>query len=186
MSIYAIALFFHIVGALGMFVALGLEWTGLRQIRNATSADQVRGWMGILKSVRKFGFSAMLATVISGIYLMVAVWGAAPWIIVTLGSVALVMVLAQALTAPRMAAIGRALAVGKGTLSEGFHNLINHPMLWVSIQTRTAIALGIVFLKIAKPDFGGSLLTIAVALLLGIASVVPLLRHANVQEKLAQ
>ena len=30
---YSIALFVHIVGALGFFVALGLEWTGLSQIR---------------------------------------------------------------------------------------------------------------------------------------------------------
>ncbi len=29
MDDYSIALFLHIVGALGFFVALGLEWTGL-------------------------------------------------------------------------------------------------------------------------------------------------------------
>ena len=32
MNAYSIALFLHIVGALGFFVALGLEWTGLWQI----------------------------------------------------------------------------------------------------------------------------------------------------------
>ncbi len=75
MNIYSIALFFHIVGALGFFVALGLEWTGLRQIRKAVSPDQVRGWMGILKSTRKVGFVSMLTAVITGIYMMVTVWG---------------------------------------------------------------------------------------------------------------
>src|SRR5512140_1180364 len=127
MSIYSIALFFHIVGALGVFVALGLEWTGLRHIRNAVITGQVRGWMEILSSMREFGIASMLATVISGIYLMVAFWGAAPWIIVTLGALALVMALAQVLTAPRMASVGRALAAGKGTLPENFHSLVNHP-----------------------------------------------------------
>ena len=29
---YSIALFFHIVGALGFFLALGLEWAGLWQL----------------------------------------------------------------------------------------------------------------------------------------------------------
>jgi len=41
MDDYAIALFLHIVGAVGFFVALGLEWTGLRQIRSAMTPEQV-------------------------------------------------------------------------------------------------------------------------------------------------
>ncbi len=186
MSIFSVVLFFHIVGALGVFVALGLEWTGLRQIQSAVSPDQVRGWMGILKSLRKFGLASMLATVITGIYMIVAGVGAKPWIIVTVGALVLVIALAQAVTAPRMAAIGRALFAGKGTLTETFHSLVNNPLLRVSIQTRGAIALGIVFLKIARPDLGGSLLTVAVAILLGIASALPSLLRANAQEKLAQ
>ncbi|HZD56043.1 MAG TPA: hypothetical protein VE136_04935, partial [Anaerolineales bacterium] len=103
MSIYLIALFLHIVGALGFFVALGLEWTGLSQLRSAMTLEQVRAWMGILKSVRKVGFISMLTTVITGIYMLVTVWGGEAWIIVTLGSLVLVIALAQVVTAPRMA-----------------------------------------------------------------------------------
>jgi uncharacterized membrane protein len=79
--------------------------------------DQVRGWMGILKNVRNFGFVSMLATVITGIYMMLAVWGGEPWLIVTLGSLVLVIAIAQVVTGPRMAAIGRALATEKGSFS---------------------------------------------------------------------
>jgi hypothetical protein len=43
---------------------------------------------------------------------------------------------------------------------------VNDPNLWISIHTRTAILLGIVFLKIAKPDLGGSLLIISVVIIL--------------------
>ena len=89
--------------------------------------------------------------------------------------------LAQVVTAPRMAAIGRALAAEKVPLSQTFHSLANHPLLWISIQTRVAIALGIVFLKIAKPDLGGSLITIGIAIVLGAASVLPLLRRERAQ-----
>jgi len=70
MNNYSIALFLHIVGALGFFVALGLEWTGLGQIRSAMTLEQVRAWMSTLKSVRKVGFASMLTTVISGFYMM--------------------------------------------------------------------------------------------------------------------
>ncbi len=182
MNAYSIALFLHIVGALGFFVALGLEWTGLWQIRSAMTPQQVGGWMGILKSVRRVGFASMLTTVISGFYMMVTGWGGEAWIIVTVGSLVLVIVLAQVVTAPRMAAIGQALATEKGPLSQTFYSLANHPLLWISIQTRVAIALGIVFLKTAQPDLGGSLLTIGVAIVLGLASALPTLRRERVQE----
>lgn len=186
MNGYSIALFLHIVGALGLFVALGLEWTGLWQIRNAMAPEQVRGWMMILKGGRKFGLSSMLATIISGIYMMVKVWGTAPWIVVTIGSLVLVMALAQVLTSPRMMAVGQALAAGKGALTEAFHSLANDPVLWISIQTRVAIALGIVFLKVARPGYSGSLLTIVVAIILGIASVLSYPRSERVQEGVAK
>ena len=183
MNNYSIALFLHIVGALGFFIALGLEWTGLSQIRSATTLEQVRGWMGILKNVRKFGFVSMLTTVVTGLYMLVAYWGGVAWIYVTLGSLVLVIAFAQVLTAPRMVAIGQAVAKEKGFLSQSFYNLANHPILWLSIQTRVAILLGMIFLKIAKPALGGSLLTIGVAIVLGLASGLPVARRERAQAR---
>jgi hypothetical protein len=168
MNGYSIALFLHIVGALGMFVALGLEWTGLCQIRSAMTFEVVREWMGILGGLRRFGFASMLLAVITGVYMLRTVWGGVAWAIVTLGALVLVIALSAALSAPRTAAMGRALATEKGPLSSTFHRLANQPLLWISIQTRVAIALGIVFLKTAKPDLGGSLLTMGVAIVLGL------------------
>ena len=49
-------------------------------------------------------------------------------------------------------------------------------------NTELAIALGIIFLKIAKPELAGSLLTIGVAIVLGLASSLPLLRPVRVHE----
>jgi hypothetical protein len=93
-----------------------------------------------------------------------------------------VIALSQVLSGPRMAAIGRAIATEKGLLSRSFHSLANHPFLWISIQTRVAIALGIVFLKVAKPDLGGSLLTVGVAIVLGVASALHMPRRERAQE----
>lgn len=175
-SYSTIALFLHIVGALGVSAALGLEWTGLWQIRSAVLPEQALTWMGIFKSVRKVGFISMLTTVITGIYMIVTYWGGKPWIVVTMGSLILMIVLAQVLTTPRMAAIGRAVAREKGSVSQAFRKLVNDPMLLISIQTRVAIVIGIIFLKIAKPDLGGSLLIIGVSIVLGFASAWPMHR----------
>src|SRR5512135_2327561 len=139
-----IGLFIHIVGGLGFFVALGLEWTGLRQIRSAITPEQVREWIGILGSARKLGIISMLAIVLTGVFSMIVEWGYKAWIIVPLGSFVLVIAVAQALTSPRMAAIGRALNSEKGVLPKNFHSLAHHPLLSISIQTRVAISLGVV------------------------------------------
>ena len=99
-----------------------------------------------------------------------------------IGSLVLVIVLSIALSKPRMMAIGQALATEKGSVPQTLHNLVNHPLLRISIQTRMAIILGIIFLKIAKPDLGGSLLTIGVGVILGVASTLPAARREHAQE----
>ena len=170
MNIYSISLFLHIVGVVGIFAALGLELIGLLQIRNAVRPDKVRAWMVLLRRVRGMGFASMLTTVITGIYMTIMVWGGVAWVIVSIGALVLVIVLSLLLTSPRMAAIGRALMTA--SISPTFHSLAIHPLLWISIQTRIAVTLGIVFLKTAKPDLAGSLLTIGIAIVLGIASAL--------------
>ena len=176
MDAYSVVLFVHIVGVLGIFVALSLEWTGLRQIRAALVPDQVRTWMGILNSTRRMGFASMGTTVITGIYMMLTDTGLVPWLYVSIGALVLVILLSVVLTGPRMMAVGQAMAMGKSTLSSTFYSLANHPLLRVSIQTRIALALGIVFLKITKPELVGSLLAIGIAILLGLASTLQLTR----------
>jgi hypothetical protein len=182
MDAYSIVLFVHIVGVLGIFVALGLEWTGLRQIRGALVSEQVRTWMGILNSTRKMGFASMGMTVITGIYMMLTDTGLVPWLYVSIGALVLVILLAVMLTGPQMVAIGKDLTIEKGTLSKTFHNLANQPLLWISIQTRVALALGIVFLKITKPELVGSILTIGIAIVLGLASMLHIANRERARE----
>jgi hypothetical protein len=80
-----------------------------------------------------------------------------------------------------MAAIGRAVTAETGPLSLTLQQLLHHPLLWVAIQTRVALALGIVFLMTVKPDLIGSLLTIGVASALGLASALPMLGREREQ-----
>jgi len=164
MNIYSTALFLHIVGALALFATLALEWVGLLQIRNAASSDQVRIWLGVLRRASKTGFPSMLVTVLTGVYMMVVVWGRTPWLVTTVGALVLMIVLARA-AAPRVKVLGQSSGA------------VNDPLLWVSVQTRSAIVLGIIFLKIAKPDWIGSFLTIGVAVVLGIVSALLISRH---------
>lgn len=182
MEFHSIALFFHIVGGLGLFVALGLEWTSLRQIRSAILPEQVRAWMGIIKSASRLVFVSMLASTITGIISMLIEDGLTAWITVTLGSLFMMIVLGRAVTGPRMAAIGRTLSADKRPISQTTQILASTPLLWISLQIRVTIALGIVFLMTVKPGLVGSLLVIGVAIVLGLASALPVFRRERAQE----
>lgn len=183
MTYYAIALFLHIVGALGFFTALGLEWVSLLQLRRATTAEQVRQWRHISNNSARLGMPAMVALLISGIYMMATVWGAVAWIIVALGAVALMAIPGVAVSGRRITVIGEVVAAEQGPISPALQGLLHHPLLWMAIQTRLAIAVGIVFLMTVKPGLNGSLLAIGVATLLGLASALPILARERVQQE---
>jgi hypothetical protein len=172
---YSIALFIHIVGALGFFVALGVEWMLLRQLRRATTTHQIRTGLRDATGFRRVGMAAMLTLLASGFYMMVIAQVGGAWVIVSFWSLVLLSILAVTLSFRRMAAIGRAVAVEDAPVSPTLRQLLHHPLLWLGIQTRVAIALGIIFLMTVKPELGGALITIGIAAVLGLASALPVL-----------
>jgi hypothetical protein len=183
MSNYSIALFLHVLGALGFSVVLGLEWIGLSQLRRARLAEEARAILGTVKSADRLGFISMPTAIVTGIYMLLTVWGWVPWILVVLGALILEIVLFVVLAKPRMAAIEQALATEKGSVSQTCRDLVHHPILWISIRTRVAIILGIILLKFTKPDLGASLLTIGIAIVFGLASALPMTRRVRTQER---
>lgn len=185
MNVYSIALFLHIVGALGFFVALGLEWTSLRHLRRTTTAEQVRDWLQVPEESGRVGMIAMLILLGAGFYMMTTVWGGVAWIVVTLGAIVVMIPMGMVLTRRRIAAIGQAVSAERGSLSPTFQPLVHDPLLSMSIQTRMAMALGIVFLMTVKPDLIGSLFTIIVATALGLVSTLPVLSRKPAQEERA-
>ena len=171
--LYPIALFLHVVGALGLFMALGLEWTGVLHLRRAATAEQVREWAAIVARLRWVYAPSFAALLLTGFYMTAAAWTEAGWVGVALAALLLIAALGMVLTGRRMAPIGRALAAEHGPLSSNLRQRLRDPLLWTSIQTRMAVALGVVFLMTVKPDLGGALLTTGAALLLGLVSTVP-------------
>ncbi len=176
MSLYAIALFLHIVGALGLFAALGLEWTSLRQLRRATTVAQARAWFDVLGLVRRIGPAALATILLPGFYLMATAWSWTGWIVVALAGMGVLAVLG-ALNGVPLSALGRELATQQGALTAPVRERLQHPRFVLSIQTRVALVLGIVFLMTVKPDLGGALLTIGVAVVLGLVTSVPAWRR---------
>ena len=173
MSLYAIAVFLHIVGALGLFAALGLEWASLLNLRRATAAGQAREWVRVLASLRTVAGPAALTILVTGIYLTATRWGGQGWIGVGLGGLVLIAVLGATLTGRRTGAIARAVASEAGAVSAALGDRLRDPVLMLSAWLRTALALGIVFVMSTKPSGLGALTAMGVALGLGFAAGLP-------------
>lgn len=63
MNAYLLSRYLHVVGALGLFVALGLDWAGLAQLRRARTAEQVREWARVLGWLRWLDPFSLVAAV---------------------------------------------------------------------------------------------------------------------------
>jgi hypothetical protein len=170
MSLYAIAVFLHIVGALGLFAALGLEWATLFNLRRATTPGQAREWARLFAALRRVGGPAAGTLLVTGIYMSLARWGQQPWIALGMAGLILIAVLGATLTGRRAAAIGRALASETTSVSADLERRLRDPVLLASAWVRTALALGIVFIMSVKPGGPGALTALGVALVLGLAA----------------
>lgn len=172
MNLYTFVLFLHVLGALGVFAGLALEWTGLRQLRRAGSADAIRSWLVIFGPARRLTGPSFGILLLTGFYLTSVLRGSMSWVILGLVSLVALGALGGGLTGRHMRRIHRELANGVG--DEGsvrVRELVQQPRLWLSLQLRTAIALAVVFLMTNKPGWLGSLVVmggaVGVALIAG-------------------
>lgn len=179
MKLYSAMIFLHVLGASGLFAAIGLEWASMRNLRRAETAAQAREWFNVLAYPRRLYPASYLTILLTGIYMTAVLWKETAWIGVAMATFLLLWVLGAILSGPRMRKIGKAFASENGPLTTGFRQRLHQPVIWISLYLRTALTLGIVFLMTVKPDLGGALLAIAVSIILGIAGSAPLWKSTS-------
>lgn len=183
MNLYTLVLFLHILGALGLFGALALEWTGLRQLRRARSAEAIAPWLVAFGPVARLGGPSLGLLLLSGFYLTAVLRGSMSWVTLGLAGLFALGALSGSVTGKHMRRVHRELANGTGEeRTSRVRALVRQPRLWISLQLRTAIALGVVFLMTNKPGWLGSLLVMggAVALALITGSLFWRRTHVDV------
>ena len=170
---YALAVFLHIVGALGLFAALALEWASLYNLRRVATAAQAREWAKLLSALRFVGGPSALTILVTGLYMMATRWGGQGWIGAGLAGLVLIAALGGALSGRRSAAIARTIAGETGTISAGLRQQLHDPVLVLSAWLRTALGLGVVYVMAIKPGAAGSLTALGVPLALGLVVGFP-------------
>ena len=168
--IRSLVLFTHVVGVLALFVGLGLEWIGLGGIRRSTRRAEALPWLRLIAVVPRLFGMALAAIVVSGFYLgaRVGVLGS-DWMRASFGALLLMAIVSGPMSRLPMRALKRAADVpADGT--EALREAAAHPILRLSLRLRIAFGLAIVFLMIAKPAAGESLVVLALASIVTIAA----------------
>ena len=171
--VYQTALFLHILGALGFFIAVGILYASVLGVRRAQTTGAIKLWTGAVAGVSRILFPiSFLVIVIAGIYMVVTVWGSrAPWAGVALIAFIILAVAATLIQGRRMAALGQSAAgqSDSAPVTGALWTQAHDPVTWVSVNASTAFAIGIVYLMTLKPDALGSVIALLIALVIGLA-----------------
>jgi len=170
MTNYTLALLFHFLGLVALFVGYGLEWIVSGLLRQATTADQVRAWLRVYRTSLPVSGPGLLILIISGWY-MASFKGAMKqgWISATFLAILLALGIGFVFILPRVRAIRGALPEGNGGLPANAVALLQAPTIPTLIRVRGLLAFGIVYLMTVKPEsLGASLLVLGVTIGLGL------------------
>lgn len=78
MNIFPALTFFHVTGAITIFISWALEYSYLTPMRQSLMADNEDVALKEMKQYKKIGSVGVLITLTTGIWLMVALWGYKP------------------------------------------------------------------------------------------------------------
>jgi len=166
MTMQSLALFTHLLGMLALFVALAVEWTAVELLRTGDSARPSFA-THLLCRLPRFTGIAVALILVSGIDLAVQFgFLRSAWVGVSFTAMVVMGGLGGAALRPLIRSIGSVADPG------GWRREASSSFLRVSLRARIGVALGIVYVMVAKPDLLESTAIVAVALLLGAAGGV--------------
>jgi hypothetical protein len=172
MTLYTLALFTHIVGAIGTFIGVSVWLFAAMALRRARSVGQVRALSGLIQPSGALAIVSILLLGVAGFYMVITVWGErATWIIVATISFLLLAPFGAFVIDPRLRALARAAAAAPdGPLPTALAARTCDPLMGIGLYTYVGVLLGIVFLMTVKPMLVESIIAMVVATIVGLAA----------------
>lgn len=174
MTTYAVVLFLHFLGLIGLFVGYGLEWVASALLRRATTTEQARSWLRVYRFSLPISGPALLLLIVSGGYLA-SLSGAMKqgWIPASFIGIVVALGIGFGLILPRVTKIRAALPEGSAPLPNDALSRLLQPALVTLVRVRFLLAVGIVYVMIAKTPLYTSLLALLVAMIIGLLAAAP-------------
>jgi hypothetical protein len=185
MTLYSLALFVHIIGAIGTFIGVSVWLFAAMALRRAQSVGQVRALTGLILPSSVVAIVSILLLGVAGFYMAITVWGErATWIIVATISFLLLAPFGAFVIDPRLRSLGKATAtLPDGPLPASLVTRARDPLVGVGLSVYLGTLLGIVFLMTNKPPALDSIIAMVVATALGLAAGLLLWRATSVHSR---
>lgn len=175
MTVYQLLIFFHVLGAVGVFVALALEASSLARLRRAETPGDARDALRGLAVPGRLGPVAMLAALASGAWMMAVSWGHQAWIVTSLIALVGMGAAGGGVTGRRLRRLAAALAAEHApSLSHAFRSERSSLQLPMSLRLRVVLGIAILALMTTKPGAPGAWLLLLAAGIGGLAACAPL------------
>lgn len=169
--LYTVSLYLHIVGALIMFFAVGIEWLCLLNIRKAETRENILGWLKNFAVLKKLFAVSFFLLLIPGIYMMTEIWVDAAWAILGIIGLLSLSISGSVLSGKKMIDIKKKAALGETEFPlSKILTKVRDNYFWNSFMIRGFTALGIVFIMTFKTGFLDSIIVLAAAVLIGYAT----------------
>lgn len=153
MTTYSLINFLHVVSSIGIIVAIAFERLMLIKLLKAKTPEQFRIWKDIHTLPFKIGLPSVAISLLTGVYLAVTMWPATPWIWPSIIALFLVAIAGTTLTnSSNKTLLNAASARDIGPV---------WGRLWLSLQLRIGLLMGILFLMVAKPPLNESVAALA-------------------------
>ena len=167
---YPLALFLHVLGAISLFVAVGLIVAAFLRMRRATTLVQVREWATVVNIAGKSIVFLALVILVPALYMVIVAWGfATPWVIVALIAFVLLAIMGATVNDKAILRVFTATRdVPDGPVPAELHAYLLSPQLWLAESVRLLLLIGVLALMTIKPDMLFSVLILVGMLLLGL------------------
>jgi hypothetical protein len=166
MDLYALLVFVHVAGAVGLLSGSVVASPGVRRaIRRAPSVQEVRAYLAIGRPLLVLEPVSAVVVLASGVYLTNAarVW-AEGWVQVAVAAWVVNLVVAGALVKPALGRVAsRAVAAGEGSVGRDLDAARWSPRWSFGGDVLMANDAAMLYLMAIKPGLGGSLLIVVLA-----------------------
>ena len=170
---YDIVMFAHILAAIGLFVAIGIEAMAVLRMRRARTIMQVREWGLAARAMYYLHLVTSPLIVATGIAMMVMRTGfTTAWVDVSLVTMLCLSASGMWVSRKRLNVIDvSAQQLPDGVIPATLARQIGDRVLFTTVQTQVVVGLGILYLMVLKPEgWGDSAIAIVVAAILGAVS----------------
>ncbi|HZC04475.1 MAG TPA: DUF2269 family protein [Ktedonobacterales bacterium] len=173
---YSLALFAHVIGAIGIFAGMGVWTFASWALRQAERVEQARLLTGLIKASSNLVVASIFVLGVAGFYMAITVWGSqATWIVVATITFVLLAPLGLLVIDPRVRAIAAATrTLPDGPLPDELWARTRDPLLATGLSVYVTTLLGIVFIMTNKPTTSVAILVAVAAAALGLLISLPL------------